>query len=386
MAYTTFADLILHGSDYLGLDSNSTSIRAITDATVSALRALESVSTWRYFRRTQLLNLHAIVTSEATASYTHATRTVVWPENLPSWFDAGSAVNVAGPTCYVVESLVVGSTTNFVLQPFSNPGEDQTFAIGTNLCQYTFDLPDDFAAMASVGLVATSYLVLFPVSSQDMAEMLRRTFATGTPVRYAVVGSTSTLGQQAIQLHPVPNVAGGKVSILYTRHPRALRIRDNRAGTVTGTAGLATVTGTGTAFSQAMVGSVIRFTDTGEYPTGLTDTNPYLEERTILQVTSATSLTVSAPLAYSYATKKYVISDPVDCPRYMMSLLYRLVERELRLVKRIDGKPEEAEALMLETLRSMEMDNSITVNEIAGPGSGVADLSPMYIYSTNLRY
>jgi hypothetical protein len=383
---TTFADLLIHGQDYLGLESSSKDIRAITDATVSAMRALESISQFRYYRRQQILNLHQIETSEATAAYTHATRTVVWPDTLPSWFGPGCAVNVSGPVCYVVESLVVGSTTNFVLQPFSNPGEDETFAIGTNLCQYVFDLPDDFANMHNVGLVATSFLSLFPVSSEDMAEMLRRTFATGTPRRYAVVGSTSTLGQQAIQLHPVPNVANGKVSILYTRHPRALRIRDNRVGTITASAASSTVTGTGTAFSQAMVGSVIRFTDTGEYPTGPTDTNPYLEERTILQVTSATSLTVSSALAYSYATKKYVISDPVDCPRYMMNLLYRLVERELRLVKRIDAKPEEAEALMLETLRAQEQDNSITVNEVAGPATGGADLTPMYIYSANIRY
>ena len=262
--FTTFKDLLDHSADYLGLDTNTKNVRAIYDSAISGFRALESVSNWRYYRRAQILNLNMIVSPVNLGSYTQSTRTVVWPDGLPSWFKAGCSMNTNNNVTYDVQDLDYSNnganlSTQFLLQPFSNPGANLSpLPANSSLIQYTYELPDDFKELQSVGMTNSSFLSIYPVSDSAINDLIRRQFATGTPRRYCVTGSQTSLGKMAIKLHPIPNITNSAVRINYTRRPRQLVISDVSTGTITATAGSNVITGTGTSFLNTMVGSIFR--------------------------------------------------------------------------------------------------------------------------------
>jgi hypothetical protein len=116
---------------------------------------------------------------------------------------------------------------------------------------------------------------------------------------------------------------------------------NEHAGTVTNTAASTTVTGTDTAFTEAMIGSVIRLSrNSNEEPTGSDGANPAAVERIITAVASATSLTVDEAIAAANTTGvKYVISDPIDVEVPLMQrALYRCAENQMGKLLRLEDR------------------------------------------------
>lgn len=380
----TYLDLVNRGLDFIGDDAARTSVRSIADAAQAAMRSLIDLADWRYFRRSQLQPLHAIVTNTATVTYTHATRTVVWDSALPSWFGPGCGLIGASNNSFDVQEVVFGSTTNFILAVGSNPGSDQTYAAAAlSLVQFAFDLPVDFRAVINCGLSNGAFLTMCNVSTGDMATLRRRNFVTGTPRYYDLIGSTATMGRMAMNVWPIPNETTS-LSVHFKRKPRALRIRDYSVGTITATAGTRTITGNGSAWNASMVGSVLRLTDQAEAPTGYGDVNPYLEELVIDSVTNATTLVATTAPVYDYVKRKYVISDPVDVYDGSVNLLYRLLEREIRSVKRMAATSEEQVNLQREIVTALEADNAYSGGRDGFFAGQYQQGLPMYLYRDNL--
>jgi hypothetical protein len=114
-----------------------------------------------------------------------------------------------------------------------------------------------------------------------------------------------------VKFYPVP-ADGRQIVYVYDQTQQPLRIWKYTAGTVTVSAGSASVTGNGTAFRPDMVGAVIRFGSTTTEPTSLEGSSPYLEERVIVAVGSGTQLTLDQAVDSAYTAVKYSISDLVN--------------------------------------------------------------------------
>ena len=87
---------------------------------------------------------------------------------------------------------------------------------------------------------------------------------------------------------------------------------DYKTGTIVTTASSAVVTGTSTAFTSDMKGSVIRVGTSTDNPSGIDGLNPYAEERVIISVDSGTQVTVDSGMDSAASVVKYRISDPID--------------------------------------------------------------------------
>jgi hypothetical protein len=84
-----------------------------------------------------------------------------------------------------------------------------------------------------------------------------------------------------------------------------------------------TVTGTDTAFTSKMVGSVLRVSgDVSWHPEGLAGMHPYVMEAMITSVPSATALFVHSPeVSANYSGSKYLITDILDISPSMYTAL-----------------------------------------------------------------
>jgi hypothetical protein len=194
----------------------------------------------------------------------------------------------------------------------------------------------------------------FTFVEPDMAMKIESTVdLQGPPNAWTVIKDPYSAGW-AIKVIGYPIIVQ-TLDFTYRRLPRGLRIsgheQSSRAGTVTAS-GL-TLTGTGTAFTQGMVGSVIRFGTAGYLPDTLGSMNPYEAESRIAAVSSSTSATLASPV--DLTNVRYVVTDLVDMSDSMHNALLSCAEYWLARMR--GSKPENSYAMYQRDLRlAMEGD------------------------------
>lgn len=111
---------------------------------------------------------------------------------------------------------------------------------------------------------------------------------------------------------------------IYQRFPRPLTTDKYSTGTITTTAGSTTVAGTGTAWTSAHLGTVLRISSgTTLEPTSQYGNlksinslemlhNPAAETRIVMKVNGTTSVTVDQAVSSAWTGVKYTLSDPLD--------------------------------------------------------------------------
>ena len=87
---------------------------------------------------------------------------------------------------------------------------------------------------------------------------------------------------------------------------------NDKAGTITMTAESTALTGTDTVFTSTHVGAIIRTAGDDDLPTGMEGDNPWVEQRSIIAVASATSATLDAAPSATHTARRYTIADPID--------------------------------------------------------------------------
>jgi hypothetical protein len=124
------------------------------------------------------------------------------------------------------------------------------------------------------------------------------------------------------------------IDFTYRRSARPLRLSghetNSRAGTIarTGTA----VSGSSTAFTSAMVGSILRVGDTASHPGTNTSLSPYVSESKIDSYTSATSVSTEGSGTIASSTK-YIVTDPIDLAQHMHTAMYSASEYWLARIR-----------------------------------------------------
>lgn len=284
---------------------------------------------WNYFQRRFYFTTEAAY-STGTVTYAHSTRQVTlsggtWPTNA-----ALGRVRI-NSIAYDVETRTSNSVV--VLTEGENPGADVA-STSYQWFRSSYPITAGFTQTTRFQQAGSSGSWLHPCSVSD-GQALRNYDTPGTPIAYAIRGAGKVYGQVNIELFPPPSAATTYHAFAQVS-PRPLDIEKESTGAVATTNGSATVTGTGTAFTSRMAGSVLRVANSStNLPTssvGGTDNTvtPAAIQATILSVASATSLTLSTAATSTLSNAKYTISDPLDVdPTTMLNLFWALADAEM---------------------------------------------------------
>jgi hypothetical protein len=318
-------DVIEHLMDYLGMDITKQVPRVARRAIQAAIREVSNARHWTYYLQHGRLQTNGFY-STGTIQYQNSAGT--FPRQItltggtwPSWANRGT-IRLSLTTAdvdQVYSSTVLGldAVVDF------GPNGDALYPAGTpyTLYQDTYDLPDDFIAsdqeFADIAWGGMEYV------HPNKWLQVTRYYASysNTPRFYTFRTNTKVPGRLAVSIFPFPD---SNRTIDYVYHRRARNVLIDRYQTGSATVNAAsgattTITGTGTNWTSAHVGSIIRLSaDNKNYPTDFGGDSPYAQEATILSVQSPTQLTVDNPIGLSYTNVLYRISDPIDVERGAM--------------------------------------------------------------------
>lgn len=375
-AFVTYHEVIRHLVDHLGADVSREADRDARRSIQDAYREVPNRHRWSYFYSQGRLATVASV-DDGTIAYTESTRQVTLTGSTwPSWAEQG--VLVISDVEYEVASR--DSSTVITLKSGSTPGDD--VASGTSYILYrdTYPLPCDCISIDEMFNRSAQLWTNF-VHPRNWLAGRRTNSSPSSPYLYTIRGDPNYFGQLAASFYPPPDQAY-KLDYIYQRRPRPLLIDDVNDGTITVTSNSTTVGGSGTAWSDRLVGSVIRFTDsTTDPPDGLSGNNPYRYERVVVTVNSATSLEIDATLGESLTDCKYRISDPIDVePGVMHSVFLRCAEYKMALARNVKAadKTEARRIYEMELVLAKEADSRSLAPRAAGEwGQAMRRLSDM---------
>jgi hypothetical protein len=149
-----------------------------------------------------------------------------------------------------------------LLASFGRSVTEKTKTAVTVADQQYYQMPRDFLWIKSITVTVGS--TVHPVleeESQENWNVLNMTTQSSTVPKYYFVRRRFGLSGDEIGIYPVPSTAGYTITMIYESSDRDLAVDKYTTGTVTLTAGSATVTGIGTVFTAAMVGRYLKSTD-----------------------------------------------------------------------------------------------------------------------------
>ena len=279
-----------------------------TDIRTSIQRAYSELSTirdWNYYqthgRIRFSINWYGTVTYNQTTRFFDLVSGDAFPNNAIL-----SRMRLNNTVAKIATRV---SNTRLLCDPILTPSSDLVNATAATLYQDTFPLPSDFRSLDSpIDHVAWTRFVY--VSADQAMKLENANNLAGPPHAWTVIKDPHSPGW-AIKVVGYP-VANSNLDFTYRRLPRRLRISGHEASSRQGTVTIAgtAVTGAGTAFTAAMVGSVMRVGTSSESPGSDGSLLPYQSEAVIASVASATSCTLATSLTATGA--KYLVSDIVD--------------------------------------------------------------------------
>jgi hypothetical protein len=307
---------------------------------LDAYNEVVSLHDWSCLYRNGRIQLHApqttgTVTFDLTGG-TYERQLTLAGSTWPTWAE-DAAVRFGDIVCDIESRK---SSTVVTLDATMCPGTDVASTTYT-LYPRWYRLPSDCVSISRPH-GETSWAIGECISPEQMLSLDRYEDCTGDIEYYAVAAAPDLYGQMALYVHPASD-ADKTFDFLYKRRPRDLRYSGKEtactAGTIAVTAGSATVTGTSTTFDASMVGSIFRIgTSTTNPPTGVEGQYPWVDERCVIDVTSATSLTLDAAVTTTRSGVKYRISDPIDLDVSLHNAFQRLCERNLARARNVDGQ------------------------------------------------
>lgn len=352
-AILTYHDAIEHGLSYLGGVADEQARNDVYAAVQAAYRHVAyGTREWQSFYDYERITTVAPY-STGTVAYDHSGGTYERELTLttgtwPTWAAFGT-VRI-GEVDYEVEDRK--SDTVVTLTERTNPGADVS-STTYSIFRDTYPLSPDVAKIFEpeheqyFGMTYTSY--------PEWVQSRKRLNISSTPYTFAFGRDRNYVGAYAMFLWPAPSEAK-TIDIPVIRRPRPIKVSGYAAADY-GTASTSgtTVTGSGTSFSSRHLGSIIRFYDATNYPTGIDGVHPPVEERSVMAVGSATSITVDDTMS-TLSSVKFRISDRIDLHESLWNLFLASVRLEIAKRKRLDTKSLQEEQQM-EMRRACENDS-----------------------------
>lgn len=315
MAFTdirTYQDLMEYLEDSTDWDRNHQNHRRLRGAIEEACRDLANERTWSYYAQLGTL-VTAAPYGTGTVTYDHAGNVLgerlltLSGGSFPEWAAEGTVL--IGGTPYEANDLI--DATHLTLTPASNPGADIGTAIAYQLYRDTYPLPVNCRAVNRLEDVRQTNQPVFVPPGEWLDALRQWSHAPGQPMYFTVTGSPDYLSTLAIRFAPPPSAAI-TFRYMYTRAPRALAVELYDEGVVTVAPGNTTISGAGTAWTTAMIGAVIRFSEGLALPGSVIGVRPRAYERVVKDVTGPTSLVLDSAIATTLTDVRYAISDPLD--------------------------------------------------------------------------
>ena len=258
---------------------------------------------------------------QGTVTYAANTRTVTRV--------TGDAFPADAARHYIRIDNVVGkvatrtSDSELVLDSTLRFPDEYTSAVSASLYRSSYPLPADFRNLDSP--IDEASWVGFRYVDQDTAMKMERAQDIQGPPSYWTVTKDPDGYGYAVKVLGYP-VEVETLDFTYRRTPRVMRLSGHEVASRAGTVSVAgtSVTGTGTAFTQDMVGSYLRVGTAAKHPDTLGSMNPYAGESKITAVASSTAATISTSLTASGV--KYVVTDPCDAPEGMHNCILSAAE------------------------------------------------------------
>jgi hypothetical protein len=345
MAYTTYFDLIesLIVSSFGG--PQDAEQRDIRTAIHRAYDELTTIRDWAYY------HVHGRIITDApyaTGTVSSSGDTVTLTGGTwPAW--AGQGYLKVGENIARVASRT--SDTVIVLDA-SLPLKTSASSDPYTLYRTVYPLPADFRNMDEPSDEYNWWAGLYVTPDQAM-KLERVSNTSGTPLHWTIIKDPDSTGW-AIKLMGYPTERE-TIDFTYRRTARPIRYSGHEAALRQGTISRSgsTVTGAGTAFSVAMVGSVLRVGDTSNFPGPIESLTPWVEEALVTAHSSGTAITAgNGTIA---ATTKYLITDPIDVAPHMHQAMDSACDYWLARIRGV--KTDEAFGLYQRDLRlAMEQD------------------------------
>lgn len=343
----TFWDCVDHVLDQVvGGDYSPRNMRQAVRAIQEAYAEIPMRRKWRYFYRPFTISTVASQTS-STITYTASTRSVTlasgtWPTDATKY-----AIYIDGER-YTVATR--SSSTVLILDEKDAPTSDIAAGTSYALSRDTYELPDTLREVVGFYDADAPGRPMAMVDPVDILHEQRVMRGTSQPLMYAVYRSEQYASAMAIHFAPSPASAR-----MYQGFglfwPQPLSVFESSLGTVSTTSGSTAVTGTSTAFTSAMVGSVIRISASGslKLPTDLQgeiDRNrldPYAYQGVVKSVTSTTALVLEQECSSTLSTSGYRISSRIDIePGSMRNAFLRCCEARFATQERKESEAREA--------------------------------------------
>jgi hypothetical protein len=309
MAYQTYFDLVesLIVSSFGG--PQDAEQRDIRTAIHRAYDELTTIRDWSYYHVHGRIVLQAPY--DAGAVTTSGTTVTLTGGTWPSWAASGAYLKVGEEICRVA-SRTSGSV--IVLDSSLSLKADVTGEPYT-LYRSVYPLPADFRNLDEPSDEYNWWSGLYVTPDQAM-KIERVSNSSGEPYHWTLIKDPDSSGW-AIKVVGYPT-GTQTLDFTYRRTARPIRYSGHesalRQGTIARTG--ATVTGGGTAFAAAMVGSILRVGDTTNVPGPIESLTPWVSEGKITAVGGATGLTTEDSGTVASSTK-YLITDPIDIAPHM---------------------------------------------------------------------
>lgn len=347
MPYLTYFDAVEHLITASFGGPQDAEQRDIRTAIHRAYDEVTQIRDWSYY------HVHGRIVTSAPYSTgtisTSGTTVTLTGGTWPSWAGSGAFLAVGEQIAEVASRnsgsvLVLSASVSFKADLTGQP---------YTLYRNTYPLPADFRNLDEPSDEYNWWSGIYVTPDQAM-KLERVNNVTGSPYHWTVVKDPQSTGW-AIRLVGYPTQVE-TIDFTYRRSARAIRYSGHesvaRAGTVSRSGD--TVTGSGTSFSSAMVGSVLRVGDTSAHPGPLASITPYASEGRITAVGGTGGLTTEDSGTIASSTK-YLITDPLDVPQHMHNVLYSATEYWLARIR--NQKADASFAMYQRDLRlALEMD------------------------------
>jgi hypothetical protein len=352
MGYMTYQDLVesLIVSSYGG--AQDAEQRDIRTAIHRAYDELTTIRDWAYY------HVHGRISLQGT----YSTGTVEIDGGV-AMFTGATLPAVLGISSRPRDFTLRVGDRNYQIDRYTSSSElaltqadsEITVAAGApyTIFRSIYPLPDDFRNLDEPSDEYNWWAGLYVTLDQAM-KIERVSNSSGEPYHWTIIKDPSGPGW-AIKIVGYPT-RQETLDFIYRRTARPIRYSGHepalRQGTISRSS--QTVTGSGTAFSLPMVGSILRVGDTTNHPGPIESFTPWVSESRIDSFTSATSIKTDA-FGTVASTTKYLITDPIDIAQHMQKAMDSCCDYWLARIRGV--KTDEAFSLYQRDLRlAMEQD------------------------------
>lgn len=325
----TYQDAIEHLIQYNGGAPDDYALARMKTSAQVAYNELCYSMEWMYYNKPYRITLSE---PYETGTVAVSTAGVVTGSGttFPTW--AASGRLLINDIVYSVDTR--DSNTQLTLKTQDFPAT--AIAAGTSYTLYrsVYTLPENFRKVKE--FIGEDVWTANYMTPHEWLRRERYSNDTGTPWLWTIMQTTEKYGygRLAVFFSGYPDETE-TFDFIYVANPRPIVFSGYEANSRVGTVAVAAstaLTGTTTAFSAAMVGSIIRLTSGTDYPGGIHSFVPYDEQRVIAARASATGIALDQATTGTYSAKKYVVTDPLDFPMHMRTAYLRGCEKQLDLI------------------------------------------------------